>query len=83
MARFRSIGAIVIGDHKYVAGTVFVDAPGAMGQAPGDVLWPGGLTKWNVGPNLIPLDSGAQSMMAASRFANEVSWPSCGASSVG
>jgi hypothetical protein len=51
---------------------------------PGDVLWPWpGLTKDNVGPNLQPLDSGAQAIMGASRFAGEVPWRSDGASSIG
>jgi hypothetical protein len=84
MARFRCTGTIIIGDRTYKAGTVFADSPGSM-QA-GDVLWtpyPPGLTKDNVGCNLIPLDGGAQSIMAASRFAGEVSWLSCGASSIG
>lgn len=83
MARFRATGAVVIGDRKWAAGTVFVDAPGAMGQAPGDVLWPGGLTSMKMSPNLVPLDAGAQAMMQASRFANEVSFRSDGASSIG
>ena len=80
MARFRSVGAIVIGAVKYRAGMVFADTPGAM-QA-GDVHWPPyppGLTKDNVGPNLVPLDAAAQGIMAASRFAGG----SDGASSIG
>jgi hypothetical protein len=84
MARFRATGAIVIGAVKYPAGTVFADTPGSV--QPGDVLWqpyPPGLTKDNVGPNLQPLDAGAQSMMASSRFAGEPCWVSCGASSIG
>jgi hypothetical protein len=84
MARFRSVGAIVMGDRKYPPGTVFADTPANV--LPGDVLWtpyPPGLTKDNVGPNLIPLDFAAQSIFAASRFAGEPSWVSCGASSIG
>jgi hypothetical protein len=81
MARFRSTGAVVIGDKKHPAGTVFADAPGSM--LAGDILWPGGLNSSNVGPNLSPLDAGARSIMAASRFANEPAWLSSGASSIG
>jgi hypothetical protein len=83
MARFRATGAIVIGAVKYPAGTVFIDTPGAIGRVPGDVLWPGGLTAAKLGPNLVPLDAGAQGMMAASRFAGETPWRSDGASSIG
>ena len=81
MARFRATGAIVIGDRKYPAGTVFADAPGSV--LAGDVLWPGGLTPEKLGPNLLPLDAGASAMMAASRFSNEMPWRSDGANSVG
>jgi hypothetical protein len=82
MARFRATGTIIIGDCTYKAGTVFADTPGSV--QPGDVLWPypPGLTKDNVGPNLVPLDAAAQSMFAASRFAGEVPWLSSGASSI-
>jgi hypothetical protein len=83
MARFRSIGAIVIGARKYPAGTVFADTPGSL-QA-GDVLWtpyPPGLTSANVGPNLQPLDAAAQAIMAESRFAGQASWRSDGANSI-
>jgi hypothetical protein len=80
LARFRATGAVVIGDRKYPAGTVFAD--GATGILPGDVHW-WDLTVAKLSPNLVPLDAGAQSMMAASRFANEVSWRSDGANSIG
>lgn len=83
MARFRSIGCIVIGAVKYPPGQVFADGPGS--ALPGDVVWspyPPGLTKDNVGLNLAPLDAGARSIVANSRFANEVPWPTCGASSI-
>ena len=81
MARFRATGAVVIGDKKYPAGTIFADAAGSV--LPGDVLWSGGLTAAKLSPNLVLLDAGAQSMMAASRFANEVPWMTDGANSIG
>jgi hypothetical protein len=80
VARFRSVGAMVIGSVKHRPGQVFADAEGSL--QPGDVLWLG-LDKWTVGPNLIPLDAGARSIIAASRFAGEPPWPASGASSIG
>lgn len=80
MARFRSVGAIVIGDRKYRPGQVFVDTVGS--ALAGDVVWPGGLDRWNVGPNLSPIDAGARAIIAASRFANEQAWPTSGCSSI-
>ena len=67
MARFRSVGCIVIGAVKHAPNTVFCDSVGSM-QA-GDVLWTG-LNARTVGPNLVPLDGGAHGIMAASIFAN-------------
>lgn len=80
MARFRATGAVIIADREYRAGQTFADGPGSV--LPGDILWPGGLDSSKMSPNLVPLDAGAIGMMAASRFANEVPWPSCGASSI-
>jgi hypothetical protein len=81
MARFRATGAVVIGAVKYPAGTVFADTPGSL-QA-GDVLWPWpGLTAAKMSPNFVPLDGGAVSMMASSRFAGEPPWRADGASSI-
>jgi hypothetical protein len=81
MAKFRAVGAMIIGAVKYPAGTIFTDWPTGI---PGEVVYmePGKLTKWNVGLNLVPIDAAARSMVAASRFANEPTWPSCGASSI-
>lgn len=81
MARFRSVGAMVIGSRKYPAGTVFCDWPSGI---PGDVVYvgPGNLTAKNVGPNLFPIDEAARGMVAASRFAYDEVWLACGASSV-
>lgn len=81
MARFRATGAVVIGSVKYRAGQTFADALGSV--LPGDVLWPGGLDSSKMSPNLIPLDAGAVAIMAASRFANDVPWPTSGCSSIG
>lgn len=79
MARFRSVGAMVIGDRKHPPGQVFADSVGSL--LPGDVLWVG-LNKWTVGPNLFPIDAGARSIFADSRFANEQFWPTSGCSSI-
>lgn len=81
MARFRAIGAFIIGDRKYPAGTIFCDVATGI---PGDVVYgsPGSLTAATVGPNLVPLDAAAQAMMAASRFANEQRWVADGANSI-
>jgi hypothetical protein len=81
MAKFRAVGAMIIGDRKYGAGTIFVDYPTGI---PGEVVYmePGKLTKWNVGLNLIPIDAAARAMIAASRFANDPSWPTSGCSSI-
>jgi hypothetical protein len=81
MARFRATGAFVIGDKKYPAGTVFADAAGS--ALAGDVVWLGGLNSSKLSPGLVPLDAGAQAMMAASRFAGEASWRTDGANSIG
>lgn len=67
MARFRSTGSMVWGAVKYKAGTVFADTVGS--ALPGDVVPEGGLDTTKMSPWLVPLDSGATSMMAASRFA--------------
>ena len=80
MARFRSVGSIVIGAVKHPPGTVFCDAPGSMQG--GDVLWQG-LNSTTVGPNLVPLDAGAHSIMQSGRFANDQMWRADGASSIG
>lgn len=62
MARFRALGAFVIGGRRYKAGTTFADAPGA--ALPGDIVW--AITSSNFSPMLVTLDAGAIAIKAAS-----------------
>jgi hypothetical protein len=62
MARYRALGAFVVGGKRYKAGQAFADTA-ASAQA-GDVVW--NITSANFSPMLVPLDAGAIAIKAGS-----------------
>lgn len=66
MARFRALGAFVIADQQYVAGTAFADTVG--NALAGDVVW--AIDSNNYSPMLAPLDAGAAAIKASSIYAS-------------
>jgi len=65
MARFRGLGAFVVGGRRYKAGQTYADAPGS--AVAGDVVW--AITSANYSPMLATLDAGAIAIKAASQHA--------------
>jgi hypothetical protein len=79
MARFGSTVAFVVNGRKYKAGQTYADTVGsAVGN---DVVWVG-LDSTRMSPGLIPLDAGATSMIAGSRFAGTTPYRIDGANSI-
>jgi hypothetical protein len=68
MARWRSLGAFVIGNRKYRAGQTYADT--AVNALAGDVVYAAFGTSSGISPLLVPLDSSAIALMGASVFAN-------------
>lgn len=66
MARFRALGAFVVGHKRYKAGQAFADSAGV--AIAGDVVW--AITSANYSPLLAPLDAGATAIKNASVFAS-------------
>lgn len=62
MARFRGLGAFVVGGKRYKAGQAYADTVG--NALPGDVVWL--ITSANYSPMLAPLDAGATTIKNAS-----------------
>jgi len=62
MARFRGLGAFVVGGKRYKAGQAYADSQG-VAQA-GDVVWV--ITSANYSPMLDCLDAGATTIKNAS-----------------
>jgi hypothetical protein len=79
MARFGSTVAFVVAGRKYKAGQTYADTVGS--ALVGDVVWVG-LDSTKMSPGLIPLDAGATSMIAGSRFAGTQSYRIDGANSI-
>jgi len=65
MARFRALGAFVVGGKRYKAGQCFADAAGS--ALAGDVVW--AITSSNFSPMMVPIDAGAIAIKAASQHA--------------
>jgi hypothetical protein len=68
MARYRALGAFVVGGKRYKAGQAFADT--AASALAGDVVW--NITSANFSPMLVPLDAGAIAVKAASQHAGSV-----------
>lgn len=68
MARFQTTAAFVMNHKSYKAGTIFADTQG--NALAGDIVWIGTLNAAAMSPHLQPLDAGATTVKAASRFAN-------------
>jgi len=66
MARFQLTAATVIGPRRLKAGTVICDGTSCQ---TGDFIWTG-LTSATMHEHMTPLDSGATTMKAASRYAS-------------
>jgi hypothetical protein len=68
MARFRSVGAMIIGHARYKAGTTFADTVG--NAVAGDVIWAGCGLSGSMSSALVPLDGAATTIKNSSVFAN-------------